>query len=83
LSDISLSEPDLLGEFDDRFAEPCVAGITIEPGMPDCLKGKAWIALQELRGREGSDVAETFLYLIKSGFTTGQIVVIDGGALIA
>jgi NAD(P)-dependent dehydrogenase (short-subunit alcohol dehydrogenase family) len=31
---------------------------------------------------EGSDVAETFLYLMKSGFTTGQIVVIDGGALI-
>jgi NAD(P)-dependent dehydrogenase (short-subunit alcohol dehydrogenase family) len=31
---------------------------------------------------EGSDIAETFLYLMKSGFTTGQIVVIDGGALI-
>jgi hypothetical protein len=47
------------------------------------LERQSLIALQELRGREGSDVAETFLYLIKSGFTTGQIVVIDGGALIA
>jgi NAD(P)-dependent dehydrogenase (short-subunit alcohol dehydrogenase family) len=31
---------------------------------------------------EGEDVAETYLYLMQSGFTTGQIVVIDGGALI-
>ena len=31
---------------------------------------------------ERADVAETFLYLMKSGFTTGQVVVIDGGALI-
>jgi NAD(P)-dependent dehydrogenase (short-subunit alcohol dehydrogenase family) len=35
-------------------------------------------------GRVGEveDVAETYLYLMQSGFTTGQIVVIDGGALI-
>jgi NAD(P)-dependent dehydrogenase (short-subunit alcohol dehydrogenase family) len=35
-------------------------------------------------GRVGevADVAETFLYLMKSDFTTGQIVVIDGGAVI-
>ncbi len=35
-------------------------------------------------GRVGEveDVAETFLYLMKSEFTTGQIVVIDGGAVI-
>ena len=32
---------------------------------------------------EVTDVAETYLYLMKSGFTTGQIVVVDGGALIA
>lgn len=31
---------------------------------------------------ESTDVAETFLYLMKSEFTTGQIVTIDGGALI-
>jgi NAD(P)-dependent dehydrogenase (short-subunit alcohol dehydrogenase family) len=35
-------------------------------------------------GRVGEveDVAETFLYLMKSEFTTGQIVVVDGGAVI-
>jgi NAD(P)-dependent dehydrogenase (short-subunit alcohol dehydrogenase family) len=35
-------------------------------------------------GRVGEveDIAETFLYLMKSEFTTGQIVVIDGGAVI-
>lgn len=35
-------------------------------------------------GRVGKpeDIAETFLYLMKSEFTTGQIVTIDGGALI-
>ncbi len=35
-------------------------------------------------GRVGevADVAETFLYLMKSDFTTGQIVVIDGGAVV-
>jgi NAD(P)-dependent dehydrogenase (short-subunit alcohol dehydrogenase family) len=37
-----------------------------------------------LVGRVGEvkDVAETFLYLMKSEFTTGQIIVIDGGAVI-
>jgi NAD(P)-dependent dehydrogenase (short-subunit alcohol dehydrogenase family) len=36
-------------------------------------------------GRIGDpeDIAETYLYLIQSGFTTGQVVVIDGGAAIA
>lgn len=29
------------------------------------------------------DIAETYLYLMQSGFTTGQIVVIDGGAVIS
>ncbi|HXC97334.1 MAG TPA: SDR family oxidoreductase [Edaphobacter sp.] len=35
-------------------------------------------------GRVGEveDIAEAFLYLMKSEFTTGQIVVIDGGAMI-
>jgi NAD(P)-dependent dehydrogenase (short-subunit alcohol dehydrogenase family) len=35
-------------------------------------------------GRVGEvdDVAETYLYLMKSDFSTGQIVVIDGGAVI-
>jgi NAD(P)-dependent dehydrogenase (short-subunit alcohol dehydrogenase family) len=32
---------------------------------------------------EGEDVAQAYLYLMQSGFTTGQMVVIDGGALIA
>lgn len=30
---------------------------------------------------EPEDIAETYLYLMQSGFTTGQIVVIDGGAV--
>jgi NAD(P)-dependent dehydrogenase (short-subunit alcohol dehydrogenase family) len=32
---------------------------------------------------EPEDIAETYLYLMQSGFTTGQIVIIDGGAAIA
>jgi len=32
---------------------------------------------------ESEDIAETYLYLMQSQFTTGQIVVIDGGAVIA
>jgi NAD(P)-dependent dehydrogenase (short-subunit alcohol dehydrogenase family) len=32
---------------------------------------------------EPEDIAETYLYLMQSGFTTGQVVVIDGGAVIA
>jgi NAD(P)-dependent dehydrogenase (short-subunit alcohol dehydrogenase family) len=32
---------------------------------------------------EAEDIAETYLYLMQSGFTTGQIVVIDGGSVIA
>lgn len=31
---------------------------------------------------EPEDVAETYLYLMQSGFTTGQVLVIDGGAVI-
>lgn len=31
---------------------------------------------------EPEDIAQTFLYLMQSGFTTGQIIVIDGGAVI-
>jgi NAD(P)-dependent dehydrogenase (short-subunit alcohol dehydrogenase family) len=32
---------------------------------------------------ESEDVAETYLHLMQSGFTTGQIVVVDGGAVIS
>ena len=32
---------------------------------------------------EPEDIAETYLYLMQSGFTTGQVVIIDGGAAIA
>jgi NAD(P)-dependent dehydrogenase (short-subunit alcohol dehydrogenase family) len=32
---------------------------------------------------EPEDIAETYLYLMQSGFTTGQVVVIDGGAVIS
>ena len=32
---------------------------------------------------EPEDIAQTFLYLMQSGFTSGQIIVIDGGAVIA
>jgi NAD(P)-dependent dehydrogenase (short-subunit alcohol dehydrogenase family) len=32
---------------------------------------------------EADDIAEAYLYLLKSDFSTGQIVVVDGGSLIA
>lgn len=32
---------------------------------------------------EAEDIAQTYLYLMQSSFTTGQILVIDGGAVIA
>ncbi|MCU1226385.1 MAG: short-chain dehydrogenase/reductase [Edaphobacter sp.] len=32
---------------------------------------------------EADDIAEAYLYLMKSDFSTGQIIVVDGGAVIA
>ena len=32
---------------------------------------------------EPEDVAETYLHLMQSGFTTGQVLVVDGGAVIS
>ncbi|HEY2532050.1 MAG TPA: SDR family oxidoreductase [Xanthobacteraceae bacterium] len=34
-------------------------------------------------GRVGKpeDIAEAYLYLMKSGFSTGETIVVDGGAL--
>jgi NAD(P)-dependent dehydrogenase (short-subunit alcohol dehydrogenase family) len=35
------------------------------------------------RAGEAEDIAQTYLYLMREGFSTGQIVVVDGGALLA
>ena len=35
------------------------------------------------RAGEAEDFVQTYLYLMQSSFTTGQILVIDGGATIA
>ncbi|MFL9965966.1 SDR family oxidoreductase [Paraburkholderia sediminicola] len=31
------------------------------------------------RDGEASDVAQTYLYLMQQGFSTGQVIVVDGG----
>ncbi len=42
------------------------------------------IAKSLLVGRvgEASDIARTYVYLIEEGYSTGQIVVVDGGSLL-
>jgi len=30
---------------------------------------------------EAADIAQTYLYLMREGFSTGQIIVVDGGAV--
>jgi NAD(P)-dependent dehydrogenase (short-subunit alcohol dehydrogenase family) len=56
-------------------------------GMPESEREAFYAqqakALPVGRVGEGQDIAEAYLYLMQSGFTTGQIVVIDGGAVIA
>jgi NAD(P)-dependent dehydrogenase (short-subunit alcohol dehydrogenase family) len=32
---------------------------------------------------EADDLAETYLYLMREGFSTGQVLVVDGGAVLA
>jgi NAD(P)-dependent dehydrogenase (short-subunit alcohol dehydrogenase family) len=34
------------------------------------------------RAGEVGDVAETFLYLMRSGYSTGSVVTIDGGSVL-
>jgi NAD(P)-dependent dehydrogenase (short-subunit alcohol dehydrogenase family) len=29
---------------------------------------------------EASDLAETYLYLMREGYSTGQVIIVDGGA---
>jgi NAD(P)-dependent dehydrogenase (short-subunit alcohol dehydrogenase family) len=31
---------------------------------------------------EADDLAETYLYLMREGFSTGQVLVVDGGAVL-
>jgi NAD(P)-dependent dehydrogenase (short-subunit alcohol dehydrogenase family) len=31
---------------------------------------------------EAEDIAQTFVYLMKQGYTTGQALVVDGGAVL-
>jgi NAD(P)-dependent dehydrogenase (short-subunit alcohol dehydrogenase family) len=32
-----------------------------------------------LRGGEPGEVAEAYLYLMRAGYTTGQVLLVDGG----
>jgi len=31
---------------------------------------------------EASDIAQTYLYLMREGFSTGQVIVVDGGTVL-
>jgi NAD(P)-dependent dehydrogenase (short-subunit alcohol dehydrogenase family) len=39
-------------------------------------------ALPVGRVGEPSDIAQTYLYLMRQGFSTGQVVVVDGGTVL-
>jgi len=50
---------------------------------PEAREELFWRAEQTLpvgRAGEAEDLAEAYVYLMKNGFSTGQIVVVDGGA---
>jgi len=44
-------------------------------GLYEFIAGKMPVQ----RVGEASDVAQTFLYLMQQGFSTGQVIVVDGG----
>jgi NAD(P)-dependent dehydrogenase (short-subunit alcohol dehydrogenase family) len=39
-------------------------------------------ALPVGRVGEASDIAQTYLYLMREGFSTGQVIVVDGGTVL-
>lgn len=55
----------------------------ISPEQREAMYADQAAKLPTGRIGEPEDIAETYLYLMQSGFTTGQTIVIDGGAVIA
>jgi NAD(P)-dependent dehydrogenase (short-subunit alcohol dehydrogenase family) len=47
----------------------------------EAMYAQAAAALPVGRVGETADIAQTYLYLMKEGFSTGQIIVVDGGAV--
>ena len=59
---------------------------SISAGMPENIRkaGEARLAGQPLpRIGEPDEVAQAYLYLMKAGYTTGQILQVDGGSMLA
>ncbi|MFY0254927.1 hypothetical protein ACDQ55_13350 [Chitinophaga sp. 30R24] len=41
-----------------------------------------WAVWHWVGNSPGEDSAQTYLYLMREGFSTGQVVVVDGGAVL-
>lgn len=67
-----------------NVVSPGIVDTPIYAGMPDDQRQELFhgIAQQLPVGRiaQPQDIAESYVYLAKNGFTTGTVVLIDGGA---
>jgi NAD(P)-dependent dehydrogenase (short-subunit alcohol dehydrogenase family) len=51
-------------------------------GWPEEMIGQ-WTGRQPLaRAGEPAEAAQAYLYLMRAGFTTGQVIIVDGGAML-
>jgi NAD(P)-dependent dehydrogenase (short-subunit alcohol dehydrogenase family) len=70
-----------------NVVSPGIVDTPMYGGMPDAQRQAMFsgIAKQLPVGRvaQPEDIAETYVYLAKNGFTTGTVVLIEGGALLA
>ncbi|NBD24987.1 SDR family oxidoreductase [Paenibacillus glycinis] len=60
---------------------PLYAGMTEEPrtGLFNHVAGQLPVG----RIAQPSDIASTYVYLAKNGFTTGSVIMVDGGAILS
>lgn len=49
--------------------------------MPQFKALPAPCPADEIRVGKPEDIAEAYLYLMKTGFSTGETIIVDGGAL--
>jgi NAD(P)-dependent dehydrogenase (short-subunit alcohol dehydrogenase family) len=70
-----------------NVVSPGIVDTLVYGGMPTEQRNAMFnaIAQQLLVGRvaQPEDIAETYVYLAKNGFTTGSVILIEGGALLS
>jgi len=69
-----------------NLVAPGVVRTNLWNGMPEADRENYFKALSDTvlvrRIGEAEDIAQTFVYLMKQGYTTGQVLVVDGGAVL-